>query len=84
MSDPQPPKKDEPEKSSKFHSTGTDEDDIEILKKYGRGPYTEKIKQSPCGIYLPMDSLVLICTDVGNYSFTFVSGQLHDTCVYGS
>ena len=45
MSDPQPPKKDEPEKSSKFHSTGTDEDDIEILKKYGRGPYTEKIKQ---------------------------------------
>ena len=45
MSDPQPPKKDEPEKSSKFHSTGTDEDDIEILKKYGRGPYTETIKQ---------------------------------------
>ena len=45
MSDPQPPKKDEPEKASKFHSTGTDEDDIEILKKYGRGPYTEKIKQ---------------------------------------
>ena len=45
MSDPQPPKKDEPENSSKFHSTGTDEDDIEILKKYGRGPYTEKIKQ---------------------------------------
>ena len=45
MSDTQPPKKDEPEKQSKFHSTGTDEDDIEILKKYGRGPYTEKIKQ---------------------------------------
>ena len=28
--------------------------------------------------------LVLICTDVGNYSFTFVSGQLHDTCAYDS
>ena len=26
--------------------------------------------------------LVLICTDVGNYSFTFVSVQLHDTCAY--
>ena len=24
--------------------TGSDEDDIDILKKYGRGPYTEKIK----------------------------------------
>ena len=45
MSDTKTPKKDDPEKQSKFHSTGTDEDDIEILKKYGRGPYTEKIKQ---------------------------------------
>ena len=45
MSDTKTPKKDDPEKPSKFHSTGTDEDDIEILKKYGRGPYTEKIKQ---------------------------------------
>ena len=24
--------------------TGADEDDIEILKKYGKGPYSEKIK----------------------------------------
>ena len=31
-------------KEDKLEKTGTDEDDIDILKKYGRGPYTEKIK----------------------------------------
>ena len=35
------PKKDE----SKLKKTGADEEDIEILKKYGKGPYTEKIKK---------------------------------------
>jgi hypothetical protein len=34
------PKKDD----SKLKKTGADEEDIEILKKYGKGPYTEKIK----------------------------------------
>lgn len=37
-------KKNEKDKDSKFFSTGTDEDDIEILKKYGKGTYTDKIK----------------------------------------
>ena len=32
------------EKEDKLKKTGTDEDDIDILKKYGRGPYTEKIR----------------------------------------
>ena len=36
----QPPQKD----NKKLKSTGADEEDIEILKKYGKGPYTEKIK----------------------------------------
>ena len=40
QSETQPPSKDE----KKQKSTGTDEEDIEILKKYGKGPYTEKIK----------------------------------------
>ena len=31
-------------KEDKLKKTGSDEDDIDILKKYGRGPYTEKIK----------------------------------------
>ena len=31
-------------KEDKLKKTGADEDDIDILKKYGRGPYTEKIK----------------------------------------
>ena len=35
------PKKEE----SKLKKTGADEEDIEILKKYGKGPYTEKIKK---------------------------------------
>ena len=30
-------------KEDKLKKTGSDEDDIDILKKYGRGPYTEKI-----------------------------------------
>jgi 26S proteasome regulatory subunit T1 len=40
------PKKEEEnnEKEDKLKKTGTDEDDIDILKKYGRGPYTEKIR----------------------------------------
>ncbi len=33
-----------PKKEDKLKKTGSDEDDIDILKKYGRGPYTEKIK----------------------------------------
>ena len=45
-------KKDETQKESddptkkedKLKKTGADEDDIDILKKYGKGPYTEKIK----------------------------------------
>ena len=32
-----------PEKS-KLQTTGADEEDIDILKKYGKGPYAEKIK----------------------------------------
>ncbi len=40
QSETQPPSKDE----KKQKSTGADEEDIEILKKYGKGPYTEKIK----------------------------------------
>ena len=37
--------KDDPsEKKDTLKKTGADEDDIDILKKYGRGPYTEKIK----------------------------------------
>ena len=32
------------QKDDKLKKTGSDEDDIYILKKYGRGPYTEKIK----------------------------------------
>ena len=31
-------------KEDRLKKTGSDEDDIDILKKYGRGPYTEKIK----------------------------------------
>ena len=40
------PKKEEEnnQKEDKLKKTGTDEDDIDILKKYGRGPYTEKIR----------------------------------------
>ena len=40
------PKKEEEnnEKEDKLKKTGSDEDDIDILKKYGRGPYTEKIR----------------------------------------
>jgi len=37
-------KEEDPQKENKEKQTGTDEDDIDILKKYGRGPYTEKIK----------------------------------------
>ena len=37
-------KKDGENPSNTEKKTGTDEDDIDILKKYGRGPYTEKIK----------------------------------------
>ena len=33
-----------PKNEDKLKKTGSDEDDIDILKKYGRGPYTEKIK----------------------------------------
>ena len=39
QSETQPPSKDE----KKQKSTGADEEDIEILKKYGKGPYAEKI-----------------------------------------
>ena len=40
------PKKEEEnnQKEDKLKKTGTDEEDIDILKKYGRGPYTEKIR----------------------------------------
>ena len=40
------PKKEEEnnQKEDKLKKTGSDEDDIDILKKYGRGPYTEKIR----------------------------------------
>ena len=31
-------------KEDKLKKTGADEDDIDILKKYGKGPYSEKIK----------------------------------------
>ena len=40
-------KKDEEDptkKEDKLKKTGTDEDDIDILKKYGQGPYSEKIR----------------------------------------
>ena len=37
-------KKDGENPSNTEKKTGSDEDDIDILKKYGRGPYTEKIK----------------------------------------
>ena len=44
MSDKKTEKKDENDKKeSKLKSTGADEEDIEILKKYGKGPYAEKI-----------------------------------------
>ena len=44
MSDKKTEKKEENEKKeSKLKSTGADEEDIEILKKYGKGPYAEKI-----------------------------------------
>ena len=33
-----------PQKDDKLKKTGSDEDDIDILKKYGRGPFSEKIK----------------------------------------
>ena len=33
-----------PKNEDKLKKTGSDEDDIDILKKYGRGPYIEKIK----------------------------------------
>lgn len=39
-----------------------------LLTHRWREVIQRKIKKSPCGIYLPMDFLVLICTDVGNYS----------------
>ena len=32
------------QKDDKLKKTGSDEDDIDILKKYGRGPFSEKIK----------------------------------------
>ena len=32
-------------KEDKLQKTGADEDDIDILKKYGRGPFTEKIRK---------------------------------------
>ena len=35
---------DSTKKEDKLKKTGADEDDIDILKKYGKGPYTEKIK----------------------------------------
>ena len=40
------PKKEEEnnQKEDKLKKKGSDEDDIDILKKYGRGPYTEKIR----------------------------------------
>ena len=31
-------------KEDKLKKTGADEDDIDILKKYGQGPYSEKIR----------------------------------------
>ena len=34
----------ENQKEDKLKKTGSDEDDIDILKKYGRGPFSEKIK----------------------------------------
>ena len=37
-------KYEEKKEEKKEEKTGADEEDIEILKKYGRGPYTEKIK----------------------------------------
>ena len=44
MSDkPTPTAPTKPEQS-KLQSTGADEEDIDILKKYGKGPYAEKIK----------------------------------------
>ena len=43
--DPEQKKEEDPtKKEDKLKKTGSDEDDIDILKKYGRGPYTEKIK----------------------------------------
>ena len=44
MSDENKVKENE-QKPNTEKKTGTDEDDIEILKKYGHGPYTEKIKK---------------------------------------
>ena len=42
---PQKKEEDDPtKKEDRLKKTGSDEDDIDILKKYGRGPYTEKIK----------------------------------------
>ena len=44
MSDKKTEKKDENDKKeSKLKSTGAEEEDIKILKKYGKGPYAEKI-----------------------------------------
>ena len=37
-------KKEDEKKEDKLKKTGSDEDDIDILKKYGRGPFSEKIK----------------------------------------
>ena len=37
-------KKEIEKKEDKLKKTGSDEDDIDILKKYGRGPFSEKIK----------------------------------------
>ena len=37
-------KEENPKKEDKLVKTGSDEDDIDILKKYGRGPFSEKIK----------------------------------------
>ena len=45
MSDKNKPKDEnqKKEEEEKLKKTGADEDDIDILKKYGRGPYSEKI-----------------------------------------
>ena len=43
--DPEKKKEEDPtKKEDKLKKTGADEDDIDILKKYGQGPYSEKIR----------------------------------------
>ena len=44
MSDKQTTTEPKKPEQSKLQSTGADEEDIDILKKYGKGPYAEKIK----------------------------------------